>query len=147
MRIGVVFTRIVVAVLTHRLVRRKLFEPSFVIVMQARFIVIDENGCRDVHGIDENHALFDSAFAHGNFDVGRDVDESAPGGDVEPEFFAVGFHNGFFRRNFYNPAVVIRFLVTVHLERLLSPLAQRPSQSRISSKCCVINDSSIPSGA
>jgi hypothetical protein len=51
-RVGIVFAGAVVPVLRHRLVGRQLFEPLFVIRVQAGFIVVDENGSRDVHGVD-----------------------------------------------------------------------------------------------
>ena len=45
-----------------------------------------------MHGINQNETIFNAAFANGDFHFRGYVDKSAPGGDVEPEFFAIGFH-------------------------------------------------------
>src|SRR5688572_24601421 len=78
MGIGVVFTGIVMMVLIDWFMRREFFEPLFVIVMQAAFIVIDEYGCADVHGIDETKALANAALPEGLLHLRRDIHEPAP---------------------------------------------------------------------
>jgi hypothetical protein len=45
-----------------------------------------------MHGVDENQPLFDAAFAQGFLHLRGDVHKPASGGDVEPEFFAIGFY-------------------------------------------------------
>ena len=40
----------------------RAFRAILVIRVQARFIVVDENGSRDVHGIDQHQAFIDTAF-------------------------------------------------------------------------------------
>jgi hypothetical protein len=72
----------------------EFFEPAFPIAEEAGFVVVDENAGGDVHGVDEDEAFFDAGLGDGGLDVCGDVDEAAAGGDVEPEFFAVGFHGG-----------------------------------------------------
>jgi hypothetical protein len=47
----------------------------------------------DVHGVDPNEALPDSAFAQGLFYLGGDVFEAALPGEIEPKFFTIGFHD------------------------------------------------------
>lgn len=46
-----------------------------------------------------------------NFHIGRDVRKSTTGGDVEPEFFAIGFHSrskfGKHRANFLHVGAVL----------------------------------------
>ena len=50
MCIGIVLVAIV-AVLVHWFMRRQLFQPDFIIVMQPRFVVVYEDGGSYVHGI------------------------------------------------------------------------------------------------
>ena len=45
-----------------------------------------------MHGVYEHEAIFDAAFVDTSLHVAGDVDEGPPGGDFEPEFFAVAFH-------------------------------------------------------
>jgi hypothetical protein len=46
----------------------------------------------DVLVVHQNQAFLDTAFADGSFHFRRAVDKPAAGGEVEPEFLAVGFH-------------------------------------------------------
>ena len=62
--------------------------------MQAGLVVVDEDRGGDVHGVDEDEPLADAALAEAGLDLGGDVDEAAPGGDVEPELLAEAFHGG-----------------------------------------------------
>lgn len=48
-----------------------------------------------MHGGNQSKAFLDSTFTQGHFYVGGDVPEAAPAGNIEPEFFAVGFHDLF----------------------------------------------------
>jgi hypothetical protein len=50
MTIGIIFTSIV-SILRNRFVWGKLFEPYFKVIVKARFIIIDKNRSRDVHGV------------------------------------------------------------------------------------------------
>ena len=43
-------------------VRREVFQPFFVVVMEARFVVVDEDGGGDVHGVDQDQSFFHAAF-------------------------------------------------------------------------------------
>ena len=92
--VGVVFAGAVVLVLGSRGMRGEMFEPLFVVFVQAGFVVVDEDGCGDVHGVGEKQTFLDAGFADGFFTVGSDVDEAHAGGDVEGEVFGVGFHAG-----------------------------------------------------
>ena len=51
MRIAIILAAEVVTISAGRLVRRQLFEPVLVILMQAALIVIDEDGRGDVHSV------------------------------------------------------------------------------------------------
>jgi len=43
-------------------------------------------------GIHKYEAFRNAAFINTLLDIGSDVDKGPPGGDIEPDFFAVGFH-------------------------------------------------------
>jgi len=45
-----------------------------------------------VLGITQHQTLFDAALPQAGLDLGGDIDECTPGGDFEPELFAVAFH-------------------------------------------------------
>jgi hypothetical protein len=70
----------------------ELFQPDIIVMVQAGFIVVDENRGGDVHGVDECEAILDAALVDSSLHVAGDVDEGASGGHFEPEFFAVAFH-------------------------------------------------------
>lgn len=91
-RVRVVFTGVVMTILIDRFVGGEPFQPFFIIVVQPAFIVVDEDGGGDVHGIDEAESLADAAFTQTLFHLRCDVCKTAAGREVEPEFFAVGFH-------------------------------------------------------
>jgi hypothetical protein len=84
-RVGVVFPGAVVLILRDGFVGRQALQPDFIVVMEARLVVIDKNGGGDVHGVDQAEALLDAALAHEVLDLVGYVDEAAPVGDVEPE--------------------------------------------------------------
>ena len=50
-RVAVVFAGSVVQVLAYRFVRREFFKPLIVVLVQARFVVVDENRRGDVHRV------------------------------------------------------------------------------------------------
>jgi hypothetical protein len=60
--------------------------------VQARLVVVDEDRCGDVHGVDQDQAFLDPAFPQAFLHGGGDVNEAPAGGDIEPELFTVGFH-------------------------------------------------------
>ena len=71
-RIGIVFP-CVVPVLADRLVRGELFQPLFVVMVQAGFIIVDEDRGRDVHRIYQAQLLADSALFDACLHLRRDV--------------------------------------------------------------------------
>src|ERR1035441_6571515 len=91
-RVRIVFAGAVVPVLRGRLVGREPFEPFLVIRVQARLIVVDEHGSRDVHGIDQHQTFLDTAFPEAVFHLPCDIEERAPAGNLKPQFSAKGFH-------------------------------------------------------
>src|SRR5262249_33292527 len=76
----------------HRLVRGELLQPLLVILVQSAFVVVDEDRRRDMHRIHENESFPDAAFANALSDLRRDVDETSPGRNVEPEFLSIALH-------------------------------------------------------
>jgi hypothetical protein len=74
--------------------------------MEARFIIIDENRSRDMHGINEYQAVCNSALFQTLFDLGRNINKCTPARNVEPEFLSICFHDntsfGLFMRSSQN---------------------------------------------
>ena len=94
MGVGVVFAGVIVVILGIRLFGGEFFEPAFPVFEETGLIVVDENGGGDVHGVDEDEAIFDAGGLDGFLDVAGDVDEAAAVGEVEPEFLTMGLHEG-----------------------------------------------------
>ena len=95
MSIGVVFARAIVTITTRRRIeRRELLEPDFVVVMQARFVVVDKHRRRDVHRVDEHQAVLDAALGDEAFDFAMDRDDRSPLGDFHPQLLRESFHRG-----------------------------------------------------
>jgi hypothetical protein len=61
-------------------------------MMQARFIVIDEDRGGYMHGIDKGQSLAHTAFPQTLLHLGCNVYKGPPGWDIEPEFLAETFH-------------------------------------------------------
>src|SRR5581483_4565966 len=90
--VGVVLAGVVVAVLLGRSVRGEALEPALVVLVEARLVVVDEDGRGDVHGVHEHEPLAHAALRDGAGDLARDVHEPAPRRDVEPELLAMALH-------------------------------------------------------
>ncbi len=82
----------VVAVLRHRGMGGQSLQPEVIVVVQARFIVIDEDRRRDVHRVAEKQSFADAAFPEALLHLRGDVEEGPAAGDAEPEFLAVALH-------------------------------------------------------
>ncbi len=91
MSIAVVFTGLVMSI--HRPLRGQPFQEIVVVLQQTGLVVIDVHTGRDMHRIHEHEALAYSALLYHCLDVGRDIEVSAPGLGLEPEFFSVGLHD------------------------------------------------------
>jgi hypothetical protein len=72
--------------------RRQLLEPTVVVGVQARLVVVDEHRGRDVHGVDQAEPLTNAARLERALDLAGQVDEAAPLGQVEPDLVAVALH-------------------------------------------------------
>lgn len=92
MCIGIVFPGIVVAVLVDRIMRGQRFQPRFVIVVKSLFIIVDEDGGCDMHGVYKSESFPDAALCKALLHLGSNVDKSAASGNVKPELFSVTFH-------------------------------------------------------
>ena len=90
--VAVVLAGLIVPVPTERCVGGKFFKPAPEILMQSPFVIIDEDGCGDVHGVDEAESFTDAALHQAALDVIGDIDESHAFGGLKPEFLAVAFH-------------------------------------------------------
>ncbi len=71
--VGVVLI-VIMAVLAVGLFRRQLFQPHLIIVMEAAFVVVDEDAGRDVHGVDEHKTLLYAALAQRLLHLRGDID-------------------------------------------------------------------------
>jgi hypothetical protein len=73
-------------------VRSEFLQPDFIVVVESAFIVVDENGRGNMHGVAKTepfiHATAKDQFLNG---VG-DIDEAAASFDFEPEVLGEGFH-------------------------------------------------------
>ena len=92
MRIGIVFA-VIVTVLFNRLMRSKFLEPDLEIMVKAGFIVIDEDGSSDMHGIDQNQSFLNTTLPETCFNLRSDIDESPPCRHLKPQLFSVALHN------------------------------------------------------
>ena len=86
--VGIVFIA-VVFVLGMRMLGGELFEPFFEVSVKSRFVVINENAGRNVHGVDQSKTFSDAAFGDTGLDLWRDMKEFAPVFGFEPEFFPI----------------------------------------------------------
>jgi hypothetical protein len=90
--IAVVLARTVMAIPGDGFVGSKPFKPVFIILMEAPFVIVDENLCRDVHGIDQHQPFLDPAFDQAGLDLRCNVEKGPPVRKIEPKFLTIGFH-------------------------------------------------------
>ena len=91
MGVGIILADIV-PVAGHRFVGGDFLQPDLIVVMQTGFVIVDKYRGRDVHGVDQHQALFNTAFVQALVYFGGDIDESPSGGHFKPQLFAVAFH-------------------------------------------------------
>src|SRR5208283_715937 len=93
MRVGVILTGTVVPVgLWRGIERRELFQPSLVVLVQPRFVVVYENRGGDVHGVAQQQTLLHAAPGHTFRQPGGDVHKSHPGRHIEGKVFRERLH-------------------------------------------------------
>src|SRR5262249_34318174 len=71
--VSVIFAGFVVMVLADRFVRRELFQPRLVILMQPAFVIVDEDGRCDMHRIHQHQTLHDTTLPQTLLNLWRDV--------------------------------------------------------------------------
>lgn len=92
-RISIILARAVMAILPNRLMGRQLFEPLIIVVVEAGFVIVDEHGSRDVHGVHENQSLSNTAFPQALVHLRGDVEKGPAGWHVKPKLSAIALHD------------------------------------------------------
>lgn len=59
--------------------------------MQARLIIVNEDGRRYMHCRNQSEAFLDSAFTQSDLYIRRNILETTPTRNIEPKFFTIGF--------------------------------------------------------
>ena len=72
--------------------RGQMLQPFFVVLQQTGLVVVDKNGSGDVHGIDKDKALPNTALVNALFHLRGDVHKTPARRDLKPELFAIAFH-------------------------------------------------------
>ena len=93
MGVGVVFAGPIVAIAGGRRMRSQFLQPHLVVVMESWFIVINEHGRSDVHGVDQTKAFGHAALVNEFLDLWCNVDEPASIRYFEPKMFSERFHS------------------------------------------------------
>jgi hypothetical protein len=92
MGIGIVLAGSVMVVARNRLMRRQPFQPSFVVGVQPLLVIVDENGCGNVHGVDERYVLLNVALLQGDLDLRGDIEKRPSPRRLEPQLLAKRLH-------------------------------------------------------
>ena len=82
MGVTVVLTCPVVTVAADGLMRSQLFKPALVILVEAGLIIINKDGGCNVHCIDQDQSLTDTALPQTRFDFRCDINKGPSPGDV-----------------------------------------------------------------
>jgi hypothetical protein len=72
------------AVLRYGFMGGQLLQPDIIVMMKSGFVIVNKNGCRDVHGVNEHKALFDPAFLQARLNLRGDVDKCPTSRDLKP---------------------------------------------------------------
>ncbi len=88
--IGIIF-KTIVTVLAVRFLGSQLLKPDLHVVMQAAFVVVDENAGCNVHRIDQYQSLPDAAFAQAKLYLRSDVDKLPTLRRLKPKLFPYDF--------------------------------------------------------
>ena len=91
MGVGIIFAGAIVPISAGRLVRRQFFQPDLVIVMEPALVVVNENGCGNVHRVDQAKAFANATLANEFLNLWRDVNESASARNFKPEILGERF--------------------------------------------------------
>ncbi len=91
MGIGIILSDIM-AILFNRFVGSKFLKPDFEIVVESRFIIINENGGCNVHCVNEYEPLYNSTLSEAFLNFGGNIDEGPSCRYFKPQFFPIAFH-------------------------------------------------------
>ena len=91
-RVRVILTGVVVAILVNWFMRYKPFEKIIEVLQESPLIIVDVHTRTDVHRIDEAEPVFDAALLQSRIYLGRNVDVCASCLGLKCEFFSIGFH-------------------------------------------------------
>ena len=75
--------------------------------VQRLLVIVDENGCGNVHGIDERYALLNVALLQGGLDLRGDIEKRPSPRRFEPQLLAKRLH-GLSLNAHQNPAARTR---------------------------------------
>jgi hypothetical protein len=89
-RVSVVFSGLMMLVVLPEW--GESFQPLVDVFDQAALIVVDVDSGSDVHGGDQNHAVFDSRLPEGALNLRSQVNIGALGFRVQGQVFGVEFH-------------------------------------------------------
>ncbi len=92
MGVCVVFACLIVSIGARRSMWSEFFQPPLIIVMQSRFIVVDEHRCGNVHRVNQTKALGYTASLNQLPDFRCDIDEPASMRHFKPKMFCERFH-------------------------------------------------------
>jgi hypothetical protein len=70
----------------------QFLQPDVIVVMKAGFIIIDEHGRRNMHGVAEYKAFCNTALPNAVLHLWRYIDKGPSSGYFKPQFFAIAFH-------------------------------------------------------
>lgn len=95
--IGVIFTSSIVEIsagirISAGIERHKFLQPTIVVSMEARLVVVDEYARRDVHCVHKYQAFLNSTFRDEFLDFAMDRNDGSPLGNVHPQLFRDRLH-------------------------------------------------------
>lgn len=102
-RVCIVFAGTVVLVLAMGLFRCQFFQPNLVVMVQAGFIVVDEDASRYMHRRTEREAVLNAALLHQSLDFSLDGHDSPSCGYLHPYLFGQVLHCFLNRRSNTRP--------------------------------------------
>jgi hypothetical protein len=62
----------------------QLLQPDIIVMMKSGFVIVNKNGCCDVHRVNEHKALFDPTFLQARLHLRGDVYKCPASWDLKP---------------------------------------------------------------
>ena len=87
--VRVIFAGVVMAILPVWFFRREVLEPLLIVRVQAAFVVVDKDTCRNVHGIDEAKTFTNSTLGKAFCNIFGDVEELSAPWNVKPKLLPI----------------------------------------------------------